>query len=320
MPVNNDNEFHEDELDLEEFFRALWINKSIFIGIISAFSIISIVFSLFLTNIYTATSLLSPSSSTNSSSPLSQYGGLASMAGISLSDPSSGVSKTNIALSLIKSKRLLQRLIDDYNILPDLMAAKSWDKKNNALIYDSSIYNSSKEIWISGLTTPQKSIPSIHQAFKVYEQIVSVSQDNKSGIITLRVQHMSPKVAAQLSKLIVSTVNSIVAEMDIQDYQASISYLEDQLTVTPYAELRTLFYELIQDNTQSMMLAKVKKEYALETIDPPLEAEQRSSPVRSLIVILATFFGAIFSLVVFYVRFYVFNLRGPIQINLPYLK
>ena len=99
----------------------------------SLFALISIIYSLTLTNIYTAETTLAPSASGDMSSNLSQYAGLASMAGISLPGSSSGISDKDLALSLLKSKGLLQRLIDKHDILPDLIAAEAWNLTSNSI-------------------------------------------------------------------------------------------------------------------------------------------------------------------------------------------
>ena len=109
-----------DELDLTELVNVLWVNKLFLAAWTSLFIFISIIYSLTLTNIYTAQTTLAPSASSDMGNNLSQYAGLASIAGIPLPGSSSGMSDKDLALSLLKSKGLLQRLIDKHNILPDL--------------------------------------------------------------------------------------------------------------------------------------------------------------------------------------------------------
>ena len=58
--------------------------------------------------------------------------------------------------------------------------------------------------------------------------------------------------------------------MRIKGAKLSIDYLNYKIRIMPYPELRALFYELIQKHTQTMMLAKVKPDYALTTLDTSL--------------------------------------------------
>jgi LPS O-antigen subunit length determinant protein (WzzB/FepE family) len=108
--------------------------------------------------------------------------------------------------------------------------------------------------------------------------------------------------------------------MRIKEAQLSIDYLNDQIRITPYPELRAFFYELIQQHTQSMMLAKVRPEYALTTLDPPLIPEVKSAPKRSLIVILSTLLGGMLGTLIILIRFYAYKLEDPIQLNFSYFR
>jgi len=304
----------DDELDLRELFNDLWVNKLFLVALTSLFALISIIYSLTLTNIYTAETTLAPSASSDMSSNLSQYAGLASMAGISLPGSSSGISDKDLALSLLKSKGLLQRLIDKHDILPDLIAAHDWDLTSNSVIYDSDLYDEIKNVWVRDVNPPYKLVPSTLEAYEFYDEAIAVSEDKKTGVISLKVDHLSPEIAYQWSLLLIQEVNEYVADMRIKEAQLSIDYLNDQRKITPYPELRALFYELIQQHTQSMMLAKVRPEYALTTLDPPLIPEMKSKPKRALICILGILLGGMLSVLIIIVRQYGFNKDDALDI------
>jgi len=304
----------DDEIDLRELFNVLWVNKLFLAAWTGLFLLISIIYSLTLTNIYTAQTLLAPSSSGDMSSNLSQYAGLASMAGISLPGSSSGMSDKDLALSLLKSKGLLQRLIDKHDILPNLIAAYDWDLTSNSVSYDSDLYDGIKNVWVRDVKPPYKLIPSTQEAYEFFDKAIAISEDKNTGIISLEVDHLSPEIAYQWSLLLIQEVNEYVADMRIKEAQLSIDYLNDQITITPYPELRALFYELIQQHTQSMMLAKVRPEYALTTLDLPLIPEIKSSPNRALICFLGTLLGGMLSILIILVRKYGFSKDDELDI------
>ena len=306
-------QYLDDELDLTELVNVLWINKLFLVAITGLFALISIIYSLTLTNIYTAETTLAPSASSDMSSNLSQYAGLASMAGISLPGSSSGMSDKDLALSLLKSKGLLQRLIDKHDILPDLIAAEAWHLTSNSISYDSDLYDDAKNVWVRNVKPPYKLIPSTQEAYEFFDNAIAVSEDKKTGVISLKVDHLSPEIAYQWSLLLIQEVNEYVADMRIKEAQLSIDYLNDQIKITPYPELRALFYELIQQHTQTMMLAKVRPEYALTTLDAPLIPEEKSAPKRSLIVILSTLLGGMLGTLIILIRFYAYKLEDPIH-------
>lgn len=309
-------QYLDDELDLTELVNVLLINKLFLVACTGLFSLISIIYSLTLTNIYTAETTLAPSTSGDMSSNLSQYASLASMAGISLPGSSSGMSDKDLALSLLKSKGLLQRLIDKHDILPDLIAAEAWHLTSNSISYDSDLYDDAKNVWVRNVKPPYKLIPSTQEAYEFFDNAIAVSEDKKTGVISLKVDHLSPEIAYQWSLLLIQEVNEYVADMRIKEAQLSIGYLNDQIKITPYPELRALFYELIQQHTQTMMLAKIRPEYALTTLDAPLIPEEKSAPKRSLIVIVSSLLGGILGTLIILIRYYVYKLEEPIKLNL----
>jgi uncharacterized protein involved in exopolysaccharide biosynthesis len=309
--LHNNEEF-DGEIDFIELVSILWLNKK-FIVIFTTFAAVTSVFySLSLTNIYNVKTLLTPTTSSGSSL-ISQYSGLASMAGVNLPNAGSE-NKLDVALNLIKSKKLLDRLSVYESFLPDLMAVKSWNLQTNIITYDQALYDNKNNKWVRKVSLPFKQIPSSQESLQIFSALVSISQDNKTQLVTLNVDHLSPVVAHQWSLWIVKEINDILANMEISNSQARIDYLNNQIKITPYSELRTMFYELIQESTKSMMLAAVNPEYVLTTIDPPVIPEVKSKPNRALICISGTILGAMLSLLIILVRKYGFSKDDELDI------
>ncbi|MDB2339826.1 Wzz/FepE/Etk N-terminal domain-containing protein, partial [Gammaproteobacteria bacterium] len=224
--LRNNEEF-DNEIDFIELASVLWLNKK-FIVIFTTFAAVTSVFySLSLTNIYNAQTLLTPTTSSGSSL-ISQYGGLASMAGVNL--PNDGnENKLDVALKLIKSKKLLDRLSLYESFLPDLMAAKSWNMQTNIITYDQALYDNKNNKWVRKVSLPFKQIPSSQESLKIFSSLVSISHDKKTQLVTLNVDHLSPVVAHQWSIWIVKEINDILANMEISNSQARIDYLNNQI-------------------------------------------------------------------------------------------
>ena len=299
----NPKENYVDEIDLNELFNILWINKIFILAVVSCFSIISIMYALSLTNIYTAHSVLTPTSADNSSGLSNQYGGLASLAGISLPGDSGEV---KVAIAFMSSKKLVGQLIRTESFLPNLMAVKKWNINTKQIIFDDKLYYSKNKTWVRNYTSPYQQVPSTQEAHKKFIEIVNVSEDKKTNFVTVSVEHISPVIAQEWALMIVRETNAMVANMKIQEAQNSIDFLNEQIMITPYAELRTLLYEVIQQKTQDMMLAKVNLEYALTTIDPPLIPEVKSKPSRAFICILGALLGGMLALFAILISRYVF--------------
>ena len=87
MSDNNRNQqYMDDEIDLKELFMVLWSGKWLISAITGAAAVISVLVALSLPNIYTASAVLAPADGAESGPGglLEQYGGPASLAGVSL--------------------------------------------------------------------------------------------------------------------------------------------------------------------------------------------------------------------------------------------
>jgi len=146
--------------------------------------------------------------------------------------------------------------------------------------------------------------PSAQEAHKAFSEILSVSQDKQTGYITVSINHQSPTVAAQWVSWLVEDVNSAVKAQDVSEAEKSIEYLREQVTNTSLADLQAVFFDLIQSQTETVMLAEVRQEYVFKTIDPAVSPEEKSKPSRALICVLGTLLGGMLGVVIVLIRHY----------------
>ena len=144
----------------------------------------------------------------------------------------------------------------------------------------------------SEMSTPKRPRPSLLEAHEEFMDILGVSEDKKTGYVTVSVDHHSPVVAAQWVNWLVNDVNAAVKTQDVDEAEKSIEYLQQQVANTSLADLQAMFFELIRSQTETVMLAEVRPEYVFKTIDPAVVPEEKSSPNRALICIFGTLFGA----------------------------
>ena len=186
--LNNNEEFG-DEIDPRELLAVLWLNKKFILTLTTFAALVSVLYSLSLTNIYTAQTLLSPTTSFANSGSLSQFSGLASMTGINL-PKGGGDNQLDVALELVKSKKLLDRLMLYESFLPDLLAAESWSMQTNTITYNQALYDKKNNLWVRKASIPFKQIPSSQEALGKFSGLVSISRDNKNRLMTLTVYHL----------------------------------------------------------------------------------------------------------------------------------
>ena len=95
-------DYHDDEIDLKDLLRVLWIQKKIIIFITALGALISVIVALSLPNIYLSESTLLPTSQEDSlSSKLGSLSTLSNIAGVAL--PKDSASKSDEAIERIKS-------------------------------------------------------------------------------------------------------------------------------------------------------------------------------------------------------------------------
>ena len=301
------NDF-DDEIDLRELFYVLLEGKWIIVSLTAFISIIGVTYSLLLPNIYESKAMLVPvNSSSGISGALRSYSGLAGLAGINL--PSGGDEGNSAkAIQKISSLSFFENNILTNIHLPDLMAVKSWNPKTNILNFDESIYDTSSNTWVRDISYPQQQIPSPQESFEVFKtKHLSLSEDKKSGFITLSIKHQSPFVAKQWVELVVNEVNTFYRQKDKLESERAVSYLNQQILMTGLSEIKEVLAQLLQEETKKLTLVEANQYYVFDYIDPPAVMEKKSEPTRALICILSALLGGILSVLLVLIRHYFFS-------------
>jgi uncharacterized protein involved in exopolysaccharide biosynthesis len=298
-----DSDYRDDEIDLRELFGIIWKGKWWIIAITFVFAVGSVFYSLSLPNIYKSEATLAPSEDSSGgglSRMAGQLGGLASLAGINLG--SSGSNKTVIALEILRSRAFLTEFVDNHKILPELMAVDSWNR-DLGVTYNKEIYNPKSDTWTREVEPPQSPKPTSWEYVKVFrDSVLQVKKNEENGLVTLSVSHKSPEIAQQWVSWLVEDINNAMRLRDIQEAQRSVKYLTEELEETSLSDMQQVFYQLIEQQTQTIMLANVRPEYVFQVIDPPVVPEQKDKPSRALVCVVGTMLGGFLSLIVVFVR------------------
>ena len=301
--MNRDYDNVPDEINVRSAIDLLWTHKWLIAAITTAFAIASVTIAVVLPNIYRAEAYLAPNDPENlglMSALADQYGGLAALAGIDLTG--GGIDKTVLGLEILSSKKFVMTFIDDHNLAVPLVAVKDWDRDNDRLIIDSEIYDVQRKTWVRDVKPPKLTRPSSQELYEELMDILSVSQDKRSGIIRVSIDYYSPKIAKEWVDLIVHDLNHTVMQHDVAKAQQAIDFLNSQLERTSVADLRQVFFDLIEEQMKTIVLANVSQEYLFETIDPALVQEEKFKPRRALIAITGTLFGGLIALIVIGIR------------------
>ena len=306
MDTNNvvANEY-DDEIDLRELFGVLWSGKIKIIMITAIFAVGSVFYALSLPNQYKATALLAPAQSDGGglSSALGQLGGLASLAGVSIGGGES--SESQIAQEIMRSWSFVETFIADNDLSVEVYAAESWNKSSNTLAIDDDVYDTTQQSWlIEDDDTGELRPPTSWALFERFQEMLSVSEDKKSGLVAVSIEYYSPQIAKDWLDMYVVSINEHMQSRQVAKVSNNIDYLEAQIDKTSIAEMREVFYTIIEEQTKNKMVAEASPDYAFVAVSPSMVPEQKSQPKRALICILGTFLGGMLSVVLVLVGHY----------------
>ena len=283
----------EERVYLSDIVQAVWAGRLIVVLFVVVSSAVSVLYALSTPDLYRASALLAPAE--EGSGGLGgllqqQYGGLASLAGLSVS--SGGLTKTQLAIAMMESRIFTSKFVEEHKLLPELLAVDHWNSETRTVVYDEALVDIKSGQWIGD----EKPIES--DVYAALQSAITITEDKASNLYTVSVMHRSPDIAQQMVIRLISDINETIRQKEIEEAKQSIEYLKMQAANTLLADLDQVLYELVQSQMQTMMLANVRPEYVFVTLDPAVIPEERESPNRALICIVGAFLGGVLGLFV----------------------
>ncbi len=289
MQAIQQNAVPDDEVNLAALGKTLWRGKWLIGAVTLTAAVAATAISLQIPNIYRAQVLLAPSESQKGgglAALAAQVGGLASLAGVSLGE--NKADKTDIAIEVAKSRLFVTQFIRRHHLEPYLLAATRWDKPNNALMLDTDIYDPLQNKWVRKTKEGQSVEPTDWELFKAFDDVMKINKDKKSGLVTVTIDYYSPYLAKQWADWLIRDLGETMKEKDKSDARRNIEYLKKQLDKTNIADMQAVFYQLIEEQTKTLMLTEVQQEYIFKTLDPAVVAEEKLKPKRSAIIAVSS--------------------------------
>lgn len=268
----------QDEIDVIAMLRLLWDRKFIIIFVTSIFVLGSVYIALTATHVYRATVVVARVNDADvggAASLASQFGGLASLAGVSLA--SGGSSRE--AQAILESRYLVDEFIKRNDLVSELSPA----------------VGEPLSLW--------------HAVRLFRETVLSIREDTTSGTTTVNINWTDPVVAANWANHFVDLVNEIIRTRALEEAARNIEYLNKQIEQTNVVGLQGVMYNLVENETKTLMLANARAEYAFTVVDPAVSPEVRSSPRRKLIVLSGSAIGLFASLMVVIIWSFVSRVR-----------
>lgn len=297
MITENQPQF-DNEVDLIALASGIWKKKSLILLVSILPAVPTFFYAQTLPDSYQATALVAPAESRSGGmgSVMTQYSGLASLAGISL--PGAGdTSASTLAIEVMKSRAFAADFINKYDLLPYLAAYKRWDPASNSDHFDTTKYDSQSKTWTLSAEGFEVK-PSDQAAHILLINSITINQSNATGLVTLNVTHQSPIFASFLANQIIEEINLIIKSQKVLEARKSIDYLELQITKTTVRDLQQILYSLIKSQTETIMLAEVRPEYVFKFIDPAVTPESPTGPNRNRITLISLVLGFFLAVIV----------------------
>jgi capsular polysaccharide biosynthesis protein len=309
LQQNNDQTLAEDEIDLAELWSSLMKRKWLILVLTGLVTFSVALATLFMTPQYESSVSLMPVSGGGESGLAPKYGGLASLAGISL--PSGGAMPLSAeAVSTLMSKRFLKDYILEKDLKKQLFY-QSWDSENNRWLVSESLIGSFKKTLTNlfgssengakfsyeGQEILAEGEPSVYSVVDFFSNnVLSISENSESGIFTLKIKWIDPVVARDWANELVLRVDNELRQKAIAESQATIAYMQDKLPTIKLQDFRAIALQMIEDNLKKVTFAQVKQEYVFKVIDPAIVAGEASSPKKGLMVAVGFVLGLMLSL------------------------
>ena len=239
---------NDDEISLVDLAATLWRRKWLIVAVTAIAAVASVVYALLQPNIFTASATMLPISGSSSSSLLSQYASLASMAGVSL--PSGGSANPAIKIEAIfKSRSFAENLVGQLNLVPVLIEHPEKIK----------------------VGTP------LGTAVESLGKLLTVSTDAKTGVMKISMKSQDPTLSSRvvngaldmiqddLEKRVLSSSGKNIALLETQTAEQEAKVKAAQGKLTAYQKK----YKLVSPQTQSagslqLYQALIQQKMALE--------------------------------------------------------
>ena len=298
---------YDDEIDLRELFSVLWAGKKLILTITATFALVSVIYSLALPNQYQASTVMAPAQQESGglAGAIGQLGGLASLAGISIGE--SEGNEAQMAQEIMRSRSFVEAFIKNNSLEVEVFAADGWDSKTNELSIDDDLYDLDSNTWVRNPPSGKPVQPSGWELYEEFLDRYTVTQDKKTGMITVSVEYYSPLYAKEWAEKLVDAINAHMQSRKLQQVNRNIQYLEAQIEKTAIADMREVFYTIIEEQMKSKMLAEASPEYVFETVSPAMVPEEKSQPKRALICVLGTLLGSMLSVLWVLIQYYALN-------------
>jgi uncharacterized protein involved in exopolysaccharide biosynthesis len=271
--------YEDDEINLLDLFMVLVRRKRLIIGLTFLTGVAAVIISLQMRNVYRSEATIAPRQIEQSGSKVlsGALGGLGGMVASEFGLGGGGeVDKIEV---LLKSRQLVQLVVEKHNLMP-LLFEEKWDAQ--------------KKAW------SESPAPTMQDAYKLIKDgLLKVTRDRKTDVITVSIEHKNPGFARSVVDYYLTELSEGLRAKVLKDAQENMRFLREQLDRTTDPLLREKIYGMLAKEIEKDTFARAQTYYGFYVLDPPVapDLNKKARPKRSMIFILSVvvaFFIAIF--------------------------
>lgn len=260
------------ELDLRLAARLLWQKRRYLLASCLCTTGIAIAYAFLAPQWFKADVVVAMTETKGGGLNVGQLGGLASLAGIAL--PS--MTENATPMGVLNSRELAREFVVAHD-LGRLFFPRSWPK-------------------VEGSAQPpeSRSTKDVRDAVKYFiERVRSVSEDKKTGLITLSIRWKDPALAATWANEYVKRTNELLRDRALRDSERNVKFLQEQIATSSIPSLQESLGRVLESEMQKFLLARGNEEFAFKVVDPAYAPKFRDSPKRVLVVLAGFLLGLI---------------------------
>lgn len=237
------------------------------------------------------------SNSNQNSLDLGGFSSLANIGGVLGGAPTSDFNKV---MEKIESRDIANNILSNEGILAFLIAAKTYKKDTDEIIYNKNIYDKNNEKFVNEHSTMSRN-ELLELGYQEYLKVLSISE-NQNGFLNIRVSSLSPKFSKNLIELVKMNINKNLSSIKRQELEDSLKYMSLIINQSDDVNIRSALINEQLNIQRDLMTLNIRKDYAITYIDSPNIPISIYSPrilFSILFFIIASFFYSIFVVIFF---------------------
>lgn len=290
----------QKEASFRDILNLFLANKTTFIILAASFLSIAVAYLNFATYKYTAKMQVVAAQQENGGIS-GGFGGLAAMAGISLSQ--SGVSPFSLYTRGVQSRQAAELLARDTQLMREVFASE-WDEKQQTWVEPKSaaywVKNLVKKLL--GAPTSPWSPPGAADLEAYLQKNIVVKKEIEEPFITVTFQHPNPDIAQSFLQKLHTVTDQYLRARTLARTEQYIAYLNENLATVSVSEHREALATALSEQEKQRMAASADVAYAGELVGPISVSKSPTTPNPFLVIFTSLIFGIIFGSIIVLIR------------------